>query len=186
MMGLEAYRPIAAKYHVPIVVTGFEPLDILQGVGMCVRQLEEGRAEVENQYARCVRAGGNPTALATLAEVVEVVPRKWRGIGEIAASGWALRGPYAAYDAERRFGLAGITAPAQSEKFPDQWIAAQANLRTWSADVVETRALKTLSQPLVSAGKVWVAIPDRFRWELGQPAQTIALRQPDQLCIIYP
>jgi outer membrane lipoprotein-sorting protein len=84
------------------------------------------------------------------------------------------------------FGLAGMTAPAQSEKFPDQWIAAQANLRTWSADVVETRALKTLSQPLVSAGKVWVAIPDRFRWELGQPAQTIALRQPDQLCIIYP
>ena len=71
-------------------------------------------------------------------------------------------------------------------KFLDQWIAAQTNLHTWSADVVETRALKTLSQPLVSTGKVWVAMPNQFRWELGQPAQTIALRQPDQLFIIYP
>ncbi|MGA2174281.1 MAG: outer membrane lipoprotein carrier protein LolA [Verrucomicrobiota bacterium] len=79
-----------------------------------------------------------------------------------------------------------MTAGAQSDKLLDQWIAAQTNLLTWSADVVETRALKTLSQPLVSTGKVWVAMPNRFRWELGQPAQTIALRQPDQLFIIYP
>jgi outer membrane lipoprotein-sorting protein len=84
------------------------------------------------------------------------------------------------------FSLAAMTARAQSEKFLDQWIAAQTNLHTWSADVVETRALKTLSQPLVSTGKVWVALPNHFRWELGQPAQTIALRQPDQLFIIYP
>jgi outer membrane lipoprotein-sorting protein len=84
------------------------------------------------------------------------------------------------------FSLAAMTAQAQSEKLLDQWIAAQTNLHTWSADVVETRALKTLSQPLVSTGKVWVAMPNRFRWELGQPAQTIVLRQPDQLFIIYP
>jgi outer membrane lipoprotein-sorting protein len=84
------------------------------------------------------------------------------------------------------FSLAAATAQAQSEKFLDQWIAAQTNLHTWSADVVETRALKTLSQPLVSTGKVWVAMPNHFRWELGQPAQTIALRQPDQLFLIYP
>jgi outer membrane lipoprotein-sorting protein len=84
------------------------------------------------------------------------------------------------------FSLAAMTAHAQSEKLLDQWIAAQTTLHTWSADVVETRALQTLSQPLVSTGKVWVALPDQFRWELGQPAQTIALRQPDQLFIIYP
>ena len=68
----------------------------------------------------------------------------------------------------------------------DQWIAAQTNLHTWTADCTQTRSLKVLSQPLVSTGKVWVAMPDRFRWELGQPAQTIALRQPDQLLLIYP
>jgi outer membrane lipoprotein-sorting protein len=68
----------------------------------------------------------------------------------------------------------------------DRWITAQANLQTWSADLIQTRSLKALTQPLVSTGKVWVAMPDRFRWELGQPAQTIALRQPDRLIIIYP
>jgi outer membrane lipoprotein-sorting protein len=68
----------------------------------------------------------------------------------------------------------------------DEWIAAQTNLRTWTADIVQTRNFKTLSQPLVSNGKVWVAIPDRFRWELGQPPQTIALRQPAELMIVYP
>ena len=82
--------------------------------------------------------------------------------------------------------LVASAAPAQSELFLDQWIAAQTNFHTWSADAVQTRSLKTLSQPLVSTGRVWVVVPDRFRWELGQPAQTIALRQPDQLFLIYP
>ena len=68
----------------------------------------------------------------------------------------------------------------------DAWIAAQAGLQTWTADTVQTRSFKTLAQPLVSNGKVWVAVPDRFRWELGQPAQTVALRQPAALTIIYP
>jgi outer membrane lipoprotein-sorting protein len=68
----------------------------------------------------------------------------------------------------------------------DRWITVQTNLLTWSADLTQTRSLKVLSQPLVSTGKVWMVIPDRFRWELGQPAQTIALRQPNQLFIIYP
>ena len=68
----------------------------------------------------------------------------------------------------------------------DRWFTAQTNLQTWSADLIQTRSLKVLAQPLVSTGRVWVAVPDRFRWELGQPAQTIALRQPDRLFIIYP
>jgi hydrogenase expression/formation protein HypD len=115
VMGFEEYRPIADRYRVPIVVTGFEPLDILQGVLMCVRQLEQHRAEVENQYARAVRREGNRTARELLAEVFEVVPRKWRGIGEIAASGLALKSRYARFDAERRFGSARIAAEEPKE-----------------------------------------------------------------------
>ncbi len=68
----------------------------------------------------------------------------------------------------------------------NRWFAAQTNLQSWSADFTQTRSLKVLSQPLVAAGKVWVTAPGLFRWELGQPAQTIVLRQPDQLLIIYP
>ena len=68
----------------------------------------------------------------------------------------------------------------------NRWFAAQTNLQSWSADFTQTRSLKVLSQPLVATGKVWVTVPNRFRWELGQPAQTIVLRQPDQLLIIYP
>ena len=107
VMGYEEYIPIAAKYRVPMVVTGFEPLDILQGVLMCVQQLESGRAEVENQYSRSVRKEGNPPAQQLIREVFQVVPRKWRGIGEIPQSGLGLREPYAAFDAERKFGVAG-------------------------------------------------------------------------------
>ena len=113
--GTADYRPIAEEYHVPIVVTGFEPLDILQGIMMCVRQLEEGRAEVEIQYTRAVRAEGNPPALAQIEEVFRPVPRKWRGIGEIPASGLALRDEYARYDADRRFDVHEIVAEESSE-----------------------------------------------------------------------
>ncbi|MFT3772169.1 MAG: hydrogenase formation protein HypD [Minicystis sp.] len=108
IMGTDEYHPIAARHRVPIVVTGFEPLDLLQGIHMCVQQLEEGRAEVENQYARSVRDGGNEGALRLIREVFEVVPRAWRGIGSIARSGLALRPEYAAWDAERKFDVAGI------------------------------------------------------------------------------
>ena len=105
VMGYNEYYPIAAKYHVPIVVTGFEPLDILQGVYMCVKQLEEGRAEVENQYTRVVQREGNRPAQQIITEVFEVSPRTWRGLGPIPHSGLALRAPYAEYDAEKRFTL---------------------------------------------------------------------------------
>src|SRR5208337_290871 len=115
IMGTEQYQPIAEKYRVPIVVTGFEPLDILQGLLMCVRQLEEGRAQVENQYSRAVRSEGNRAALQVLKDVFEVVPRKWRGIGEIPDSGWSLRAAYAQFDADRRFNVAHITAEEPAE-----------------------------------------------------------------------
>jgi hydrogenase expression/formation protein HypD len=115
VMGYTEYEPIARQYRIPIVVTGFEPLDILQGVYMCVRQLEQGRAEVENQYTRSVRREGNLPAQDLVAEVFEVVPRKWRGLGEIPQSGLGLRAAYAAFDAERRFGVAAYTAEEDTE-----------------------------------------------------------------------
>jgi hydrogenase expression/formation protein HypD len=115
VVGFEEYEPLAARYGVPFVVTGFEPLDIMQGIYMTIRQLESGRAEVENQYARCVRRAGNEPAQAIIREVFEVVPRKWRGIGEIPASGLGLCAQYAAFDAERRFDLLDYTAEESAE-----------------------------------------------------------------------
>lgn len=106
VMGYTEYEPIAAKYRVPVVVTGFEPLDILHGVLMCVKQLEEGRHEVENQYARVVRRDGTVPAQELIRKVFHVVHRKWRGVGEIPASGLGLSEEFAAYDAERKFGVA--------------------------------------------------------------------------------
>lgn len=115
VVGYEEYYPLAEKYRVPFVVTGFEPLDIMQGIYMTVKQLEEGRAEVENQYARAVQRAGNIPAQALVKEIFEVVPRKWRGIGEIPHSGLALRAPYAALDADKRFHLTAYTAEESTE-----------------------------------------------------------------------
>jgi hydrogenase expression/formation protein HypD len=115
VMGMSEYAPIAAKHRVPIVVTGFEPLDILQGVLMCVRQLEEGRAEVENQYERAVAPDGNRAAREMIREVFEIVPRAWRGIGTIERSGLGLRPAYASFDATRRF-----AAPAHASREPSE------------------------------------------------------------------
>jgi hydrogenase expression/formation protein HypD len=105
VMGYEEYVPISRKYRVPIVVTGFEPLDLLEGVLMAVEQLEDGRAEVANQYARAVRRSGNLPAQERIAEVFEVTPRAWRGIGEIPSSGLRLREAYRRFDAETRFAM---------------------------------------------------------------------------------
>src|SRR5579864_5353644 len=103
IMGYEEYYPIAERYKVPIVVTGFEPLDILEGILMTVSQLEEDRHEVENQYVRATRRAGNRPAQERIAEVFEVVNRPWRGLGEIPASGFQLRGRFQKYDANRRY-----------------------------------------------------------------------------------
>ena len=103
VMGMGEYEPLAAKYRVPIVVTGFEPLDILQGIYMRVNQLETGRAQVENQYARTVQQDGNRRAIDLIDEIFSVIPRKWRGIDEIPQSGLGLCAKYADFDAECRF-----------------------------------------------------------------------------------
>lgn len=105
IMGYEEYPPIAQKYKVPIVATGFEPIDILQGIYMCIKQLEEGRFEVENQYARAVEEGGNKIAQDLVQKIFKTAHRKWRGIGEIPYSGLVLSDDYAQYDAEKRFNV---------------------------------------------------------------------------------
>jgi hydrogenase expression/formation protein HypD len=103
VMGYREYEPLSKEYQIPIVVTGFEPLDILQGIYLCIKQLEEGRSEVENQYSRSVHKEGNLSAQKIIQEVFQIVPRQWRGIGEIAESGLGLRDAYAPFDAENRF-----------------------------------------------------------------------------------
>ncbi len=110
IMGWEEYEPIARKWKVPIVVTGFEPMDILEGMLMAVRQLELGVYRVENQYARAVHREGNRPAQALVQKVFRLSDRKWRGIGEIPMSGLALREEFADFDAEHRFQLGAITA----------------------------------------------------------------------------
>jgi hydrogenase expression/formation protein HypD len=108
VMGTTEYEPIAEEFRIPIVITGFEPLDLLQGIWMTVDMLEEGRVGVENQYARSVHREGNERARAVIDEVFERCDRAWRGIGTIPGSGWRLRERYAAHDAERKFDVAGI------------------------------------------------------------------------------
>lgn len=133
VMGFEEYEPLCERYGVPIVITGFEPVDLLEGVLLLVRQLEEGRAEVENQYARAVRREGNRIAVDAVSEVFEIVDRGWRGVGTIPDSGFRLRAGYAEFDAERRFELEGIDsrepeicisgAILRGEKKPHQCLA---------------------------------------------------------------
>lgn len=113
VMGVQEYGPIARDYRAPVVITGFEPVDILEGILLCVRQLESGRSEVENAYSRAVRAEGNVHARRIVEQVFEVCDRDWRGIGVIPQSGLGVRSGFAGYDAARRFRLApGTDAPA--------------------------------------------------------------------------
>ncbi len=108
VMGYWEYPPLVEKYKIPIVVTGFEPLDLLEGIRRAVIQLEAGRHELENAYARIVRYEGNIPAQELLAEVFEVTDRAWRGIGVIPRSGWRLSPAYREFDAEERFHITGI------------------------------------------------------------------------------
>ena len=103
------------SYPITTGVTGFEPVDILQGILMCIQQLEQGRSVVENQYSRSVRPEGNATAQRLLNQVFQIVPRKWRGIGEIPRSGLGLRPEFALFDAQERFGAAQMLPDESSE-----------------------------------------------------------------------
>ncbi|MHB8902281.1 MAG: hydrogenase formation protein HypD [Thermoguttaceae bacterium] len=151
VMGTAEYEPLAAKYRIPIVVTGFEPIDILQGIEMCVRQLEEGRAEVENQYARSVRTEGNAAAIRQVAEVFEVSSRKWRGIGEIPRSGFQLRTPYESFDAARRFGVDQLTADEPAECIAGQVLQGHKKPHDCPAFATLCTPERPLGAPMVSS-----------------------------------
>ena len=115
VMGVTEYEELAREFHVPIVVAGFEPVDLLDAIRLLVCQLEEGRVEVENSYARSVQYAGNRVAQLAVERVFEATDRKWRGVGEIGASGLRLKNEFAAFDAERVFGLANVHAEEPSE-----------------------------------------------------------------------
>jgi hydrogenase expression/formation protein HypD len=108
VMGYWQYQPLVERYHVPIVVTGFEPLDVLLGIRLAVEQLESGRAELANAYARAVNYPGNHAAQELLMEVFTVTDRAWRGIGSIPQSGWRLSDAYRDYDAELKFNVSDL------------------------------------------------------------------------------
>lgn len=105
IMGYKEYHPLAEKYKIPIIITGFEPLDLVQGIYMAVKQLEAGQFEVENQYARAVKEEGNLAAKKVISQVFQVGNREWRGIGEIPNSGYVLTKEFQVYDAELKFGI---------------------------------------------------------------------------------
>jgi hydrogenase expression/formation protein HypD len=115
VMGTTEYDPIVQKYRVPIVVTGFEPVDILEGITLCVKQLESGRAELENQYVRSVQREGNRPAQELVRKVFRVVHRQWRGIGKISKSGLGLQEEFSDFDAEQKFGVSNIKAQESPE-----------------------------------------------------------------------
>jgi hydrogenase expression/formation protein HypD len=115
VMGHREYEAIAAHYRVPIVVTGFEPLDLLEGILRAVRQLEAGEARVDSQYGRAASPGGNPVARRTIDEVFEACDRKWRGLGLLPKSGLRLRPELRDFDAERRFDVGLIETAEAAE-----------------------------------------------------------------------
>ncbi|MDP8211963.1 MAG: hydrogenase formation protein HypD [Candidatus Zapsychrus exili] len=115
IMGYRQYHKIAEKYKVPIVVTGFEPLDLLEGIYLCIKQMEEGIYKVENEYVRSVKADGNVKAQEIINDVFEVFTRKWRGIGAIDDSGLKIKKKYEAFDADIKFGLTEYTVDENLE-----------------------------------------------------------------------
>lgn len=165
VMGTSEYEPIARRFRTPIVVTGFEPVDILQGVFMCVKQLEEGRAEVENQYARSVRAEGNREAIRLLQEVFRVVPRKWRGIGEIPQSGLGLSEQYAVFDADSRFDGALTEASEPAECISGEVLTGVKNPRECPAFGRRCTPESPLGAPMVSSEGACAAY---FRYRRAQ------------------
>jgi hydrogenase expression/formation protein HypD len=171
IMGWEEYEPLSARYAVPIIVTGFEPLDILEGLWMAIRQLEDGRHEVENQYVRAVKREGNLPARDLVSRVFRLVDRGWRGIGTIPGSGLALQDEFAAFDAERKFGLEGIRA----EESPDcrAGDVLRGHLKPYECPAFGGRCTPEmpLGAPMVSSEGACAAYYNFGRMQAGRTAQ---------------
>jgi hydrogenase expression/formation protein HypD len=151
VMGWTEYEPIAERYHVPIVITGFEPLDLLEGILMAIRQLESGRAVVENQYARAVKREGNLEAQKTVARIFEAGDRTWRGIGSIPGSGLHLRAEFAKFDAEARFDVGEIHTQEHPACIAGQILQGTRTPLDCTAYGVLCNPQKPLGAPMVSA-----------------------------------
>lgn len=169
VMGWTEYEPIAAQYRVPIIVTGFEPLDILEGIYLAVRQLEEGRHEVENQYVRAVRREGTIPARTLVERVFHLVDRSWRGIGNIPMSGLALREEFADLDAELRFGLSDIHASEPPECRAGEVLRGQ--LKPFQCEMFGSRCTPEhpLGAPMVSSEGACAAYYNYGRLRQAQP-----------------
>jgi hydrogenase expression/formation protein HypD len=151
VMGMREYEALSSEFRVPIVVGGFEPVDLLEAIAMLVAQLEEGRAELENQYVRSVNFQGTLAAQALMQEVFEVSDRKWRGIGSIAASGYRLREAYAEFDAERVFGMEDVIAQEPAECISSLVLQGLKKPVDCSAFGKRCTPLTPLGAPMVSA-----------------------------------
>jgi len=171
IMGTSEYGPIAREYGAPIIITGFEPVDILEGILLCVKQLEGGRAEMENAYSRAVRPEGNQHARKIVEEVFEVCDRDWRGIGVIPRSGLAVRPAYAAYDAAARFPLKKSGATCATECISGEIMRGVKKPHDCPAFGTRCTPERPLGAPMVSSEGACAAYY-RYRSRAAQPAET--------------
>jgi hydrogenase expression/formation protein HypD len=151
VMGYQQYDQLAREFHVPIVVGGFEPVDLLEAISLLVAQLEDGRAVAENQYARSVSYRGNTAAQKILELVFEACDRKWRGIGAIPQSGLRLRPVFAQHDAEKAFGLEDIESPEPAECISAQVLQGLKRPTECPAFAARCSPQNPLGAPMVSA-----------------------------------
>jgi len=151
VVGYRDYQDLVSEFHVPIVVGGFEPVDLLEAIRMLVVQLEEGRAEVENQYVRSVQYEGNQPAREAVARVFEVADRKWRGIGSIPLSGLRIKESYAAFDAERVFQLTSVCAEEPTECISAEVLLGNKRPTDCAAFGKRCMPEKPLGAPMVSS-----------------------------------
>jgi hydrogenase expression/formation protein HypD len=170
VMGYHEYEPLAARHRLPIVVTGFEPVDLLQGIGRAVDALEDGRFGVENQYRRVVTRDGNRPAQALLAEVFEVRDRAWRGIGTIPRSGYGLAKAYAHLDAEQRFDVASVTATESPDCIAGEVLRGRKKPHACAAFGTRCTPEHPLGAPMVSAEGACAAYHRYGRGPAGAPA----------------
>ncbi len=177
VMGWTEYEPIAEKYRVPIVVTGFEPLDLLEGILMAIRQLEEGRHVVENQYVRAVKREGVPLAQRQIFEVFEVGERAWRGVGEIPASGYHLREKYARFDAEKKFAVENIHTREHPACIAGAILTGEKTPTDCTAYGILCTPQKPLGAPMVSSEGTCAAFYAAGRG-IGAPARPLVQLSP--------
>ena len=151
IMGIQEYYPIVKKYKVPIIITGFEPVDLVQGIYMAVKQLEEGVCKLENQYARVVKEFGNKAAIDVITKVFDIGDREWRGIGNIPNSGYILKSDFKQYDAETKFNISNIKVPENADCIAGQILKGIKKPNQCSQFAKKCTPANPLGAPMVSS-----------------------------------